>query len=234
MIVVNMPPLEKGAGVGLDGTVARPGRDRATRQLTGRKGVFQTPGIGGHARDRALSLTSGRSDMSGSVNKVILIGNLGRDPEIRTFQNGGKVANFSVATSERWTDRASGEKREKTEWHNVVVRNENLVGVCERFLRKGAKVYLEGRIETRKYTDQSGQERFITEIVLPPFRGELTMLDGRGEGRGGDMGSGPGGYGADPGYDSPPRGGGRDRGGPGGPSGGARGGPGDLDDEIPF
>jgi len=151
-----------------------------------------------------------------SVNKVILIGNLGRGPEIRTFQNGGKVANFSVATSERWTDRASGEKREKTEWHNVVVRNENLVGVCERFLRKGAKVYLEGRIETRKYTDQAGQERFTTEVVVPAFRGEIVLLDSKG----GE--SGPSATSAAreaPAQDMAPR---------------NRGNPAGLDDEIPF
>ncbi len=175
--------------------------------------------------------------MAGSVNKVILIGNLGRDPEIRTFQNGGKVANFSIATSERWTDRQSGEKREKTEWHNIVVRNEALVGVCERFLRKGSKIYLEGRLETRKYTDQNGQEKFMTEVVVPAFRGELTMLDGRGEGGGGRpaemAGSQGGGYDSGGGYRSDE---GSASGKPGGAYGGSgnRGGAGDLDDEIPF
>lgn len=116
--------------------------------------------------------------MAGSVNKVILVGNLGRDPEIRSFQNGGRVANLSVATSESWKDKASGERKERTEWHRVVVFNDVLVGVVERFLKKGAKIYVEGQLETRKYTDQGGGERFSTEVVLRPFRGELTMLDG--------------------------------------------------------
>ena len=123
--------------------------------------------------------------MAGSVNKVIIIGNLGRDPEIRTFQNGGRVANLSVATSESWRDRASGERKEKTEWHRVVIFNEKLVEVVEKYLRKGAKVYLEGQLETRKWTDQSGAEKYTTEVVLRPFRGELTMLDSRGGGGGG-------------------------------------------------
>ena len=159
--------------------------------------------------------------MAGSVNKVILVGNLGRDPEVRTFQNGGRVCNLSVATSESWKDRNSGERREKTEWHRVVIFNENLVGVAERFLRKGSKVYLEGQIETRKFTDNSGAERYTTEVVLRPYRGELTMLDGRQDGGGGGGG-----------YDSGPSYGGGGGGGSGpGPSGG---GGGDLDDEIPF
>jgi single-strand DNA-binding protein len=168
--------------------------------------------------------------MAGSVNKVILVGNLGRDPEIRSFQNGGRVASFSVATSERWKDRQSGERRERTEWHRISVLNEALVGVCERYLRKGAKVYIEGQLETRKWQDQSGQERYTTEVVLRPYRGELTMLDGRQEGGGAGpgyagAGGGPSPYDDGPGYD--------DRG-PGG--GGGRGGgpPNDLDDEIPF
>ncbi len=127
--------------------------------------------------------------MAGSVNKVILVGNLGRDPEIRSMQNGGRVANLSLATSESWKDRNSGERREKTEWHRVVVFNENLVRVCENYLKKGSKIYLEGQIETRKWQDQSGQERYTTEIVLRPYRGELTMLDGRGEGGGQQAGS---------------------------------------------
>lgn len=129
--------------------------------------------------------------MAGSVNKVILVGNLGRDPEIRSMQNGGRVCNLSIATSESWKDRNSGERREKTEWHRVVVFNENLVRLCENYLKKGAKVYLEGQIETRKWQDQGGQERYTTEIVLRPYRGELTMLDGRGGGEG--MGGGGGG-----------------------------------------
>ena len=120
--------------------------------------------------------------MAGSVNKVIIVGNLGKDPEIRTLGSGDKVANLRIATSESWRDRSSGERKEKTEWHRVVVFNENIVKVCEQYLRKGAKVYVEGAIQTRKWSDQSGQEKFSTEIVLQKFRGELTMLDGRGEG----------------------------------------------------
>lgn len=152
--------------------------------------------------------------MSGSVNKVILVGNLGRDPEIRTMQNGGKVCNMSVATSERWRDRNTGEMQERTEWHRVVVFDEKIADVCERYLRKGSKVYLEGQLQTRKWTDQSGQEKYTTEVVLQRFRSNLVMLDGRGEGGGGGEYAGGGGY--DQG------------GGPAGPSGG------DLDDEIPF
>ena len=134
--------------------------------------------------------------MAGSVNKVILVGNLGADPEIKAFSNGGRVARFNLATSESWKDRTSGEKQERTEWHRVSVMNENLVGVCERFLKKGSKVYLEGQLETRKWQDQSGQERYTTEVVLRPFRGELTMLDGRSGGGNGGMGGGS--------YDSAP------------------------------
>ncbi len=117
--------------------------------------------------------------MAGSVNKVILIGNLGRDPEIRSTQSGTKIANLSVATSENWRDRASGERKERTEWHRVVVFNERLVDIVEKYLKKGAKVYLEGALQTRKWTDNSGQEKYTTEIVLQNYRGELTMLDGR-------------------------------------------------------
>lgn len=117
--------------------------------------------------------------MAASVNKVILIGNLGADPDIRTMQSGGRVANLSVATSESWKDKNSGERKERTEWHRVIVFNDNIVGVCEKYLRKGSKVYLEGQIETRKWTDNSGVEKYTTEIVLRPFRGELTMLDGK-------------------------------------------------------
>jgi single-strand DNA-binding protein len=119
--------------------------------------------------------------MAGSVNKVILIGNLGADPEIRSLGSGDRVANLRIATSETWRDRTSGERREKTEWHRVVVFNENIVKVCENYLRKGAKVYIEGSLQTRKYQDNSGAERYSTEIVLQKFRGELTMLDGRGD-----------------------------------------------------
>jgi single-strand DNA-binding protein len=122
--------------------------------------------------------------MAGSVNKVILIGNLGRDPEIRSLGSGDKVASFSIATSETWRDRATGERREKTEWHRISIFNDNLVKVAENYLRKGSKVYIEGALQTRKFTDASGAERTATEIVLQKFRGELTMLDGRGEGDG--------------------------------------------------
>jgi single-strand DNA-binding protein len=128
--------------------------------------------------------------MAGSVNKVILIGNLGADPEVRTTQSGTKVVNMRIATSERWRDKSSGEQREKTEWHNVVIWNENLGRVAEQYLRKGSKVYVEGSLQTRKWQDQSGQDRYTTEVVLQGFNGTLTMLDGRGEG--GDTGySGP-------------------------------------------
>jgi single-strand DNA-binding protein len=167
--------------------------------------------------------------MAGSVNKVILIGNLGRDPEVRSFPNGGKVCNLRIATSETWKDRNTGERREKTEWHSVAIFSEPLAKIAEQYLRKGSKVYIEGQLETRKWQDQSGQDRYSTEVVLRPYRSELTMLDGRdggGGGGGGDYGGGAsgGGYGDD-------RGGGYsdDRGG----SPGGRGGP-DLDDEIPF
>ena len=155
--------------------------------------------------------------MSGSVNKVILVGNLGRDPEIRTLNSGDRVANFSVATSESWRDRNSGERKERTEWHRVVIFNDNLVKVAENFLRKGSKVYIEGALQTRKYTDQSGQEKFSTEIVLQKFRGELTMLDGKGEGAREEGGFG--------GYSSGPRAQG---------SGPKESFTADLDDEIPF
>ena len=119
--------------------------------------------------------------MAGSVNKVILIGNLGRDPEVRTFQNGGKVCNFSIATSETWKDRNSGERQERTNWHNIAIFNENLSQIAEQYLRKGSKVYLEGQLETRKWQDQAGNDRYTTEVVLRNFRGELTLLDGRSE-----------------------------------------------------
>ena len=120
--------------------------------------------------------------MAGSVNKVILVGNLGADPEIRTLNSGDRVANLRIATSETWRDKQSGERKEKTEWHRVVIFNDNLVKVAESYLKKGAKVYIEGSLQTRKWTDQSGQEKFSTEVVLQKFRGELTMLDGRGGG----------------------------------------------------
>ncbi len=165
--------------------------------------------------------------MAGSVNKVILIGNLGRDPEIRSTQDGTRVANLSVATSESWRDRATGERKERTEWHRVVIFNDRLVEIVEKYLKKGSKVYLEGALQTRKWTDNSGQERYSTEVVLQKFRGELTMLDG---GRGGEGGgfddNGPGGeYG----------GSGSGRGGGGGGGRAERRPPvQDLDDEIPF
>jgi single-strand DNA-binding protein len=156
--------------------------------------------------------------MAGSVNKVILIGNLGRDPEVRSMQNGGRVANLSVATSETWKDRQSGERREKTEWHRVVIFDDNLVDIAEKYLRKGSKVYLEGQLQTRKWTDQSGQDRYTTEVVLQRFRSTLTMLDSRGEG-GSGFGDSQGGYGG---------------GEPAGAGGGHSGGEGGFDDEIPF
>ena len=148
--------------------------------------------------------------MAGSVNKVILIGNLGRDPEIRTTQDGMRIANFSVATSESWRDKASGERKERTEWHRVVIFNENLAKVAEQYLRKGSKIYLEGQLATRKWTDKDGQEKYSTEVVLNRFRGELVMLDSRGEGGGAMARAGAG--------DAPAN---FDRGG-------------DMDDEIPF
>lgn len=182
--------------------------------------------------------------MSGSVNKVILVGNLGRDPEIRFMQSGDKVVNLAVATSERWTDRQSGERREKTEWHRVVVFDQNIADVAEKYLKKGSKVYLEGQLQTRKWTDQSGVEKYTTEVVLQRFRGNLTMLSGRGEeGGGGGFGGGGGDYGQDDGYGSGPAGG-QSYGGGGGGGGGQQsrssggGGPAndpmDLDDDIPF
>ncbi len=122
--------------------------------------------------------------MAGSVNKVILIGNLGRDPETRTFQNGNKVCNLRIATSETWRDKATGDRKERTEWHAVTIYNENLIKVAEQYLRKGSKVYVEGQLETRKATDQGGGERYFTEIVLRQFRGELTLLDGKAEAEG--------------------------------------------------
>jgi len=166
--------------------------------------------------------------MAGSVNKVILIGNLGRDPEVRNFPNGGKVCNLRIATSERWRDRNTGENREKTEWHSVAIYSEPLVRIAEQYLRKGSKVYLEGQLETRKWQDQSGQDRYTTEVALRPYRGELTMLDGRGDGGGGGGGYGgsSGGYGDDPGF-----GGDGPSGGGSAPQGGGRS---DFDDDIPF
>ena len=165
--------------------------------------------------------------MAGSVNKVILVGNLGQDPEIRSFQNGGKVANLRIATSETWKDRNSGERRERTEWHTIAIYSEPLVRVAEQFLKKGSKVYIEGALETRKWQDQSGQDRYTTEIVLRPYRGELTLLDGRGEGGGGSAGGYDdqgGGYGGGGGFGGGGWGGGGGMGGWGGGSGGSSGG----------
>lgn len=148
--------------------------------------------------------------MAGSVNKVIIVGNLGRDPESRSFQNGGKVVNLRIATSENWKDRATGERKEKTEWHSVAIFNENVGRIAEQYLRKGSKVYIEGQLQTRKWQDQQGQDRYTTEIVIQNYNGTLTLLDGRGEG--GGMGGGSG----------------------GGQAWQSGGGYGDLDDDCPF
>ena len=166
--------------------------------------------------------------MAGSVNKVILVGNLGRDPEIRSMQSGEEIAQLSLATSETWRDKASGERKERTEWHRVVIFNENLVKVAKSYLKKGSKVYIEGSLQTRKWTDKDGAEKYTTEVVLQRFRGELTMLDGR-EGGGGGGGS-YGGGGDDYGSSGSQGGGGRSSGGGGG-SAPRRD---DMDDEIPF
>ena len=162
--------------------------------------------------------------MAGSVNKVILIGNLGSDPDIKRTQDGRPIANLSIATSESWRDKNSGERREKTEWHRVVIFNEGLCKIAEQYLKKGSKVYLEGQLQTRKWQDKDGQDRYSTEVVLQGFNGNLTMLDGRGEGGGqseysrvGNEGGGSRGGGSDFGQSGPSFGGG-----------------GDLDDEIPF
>ena len=151
--------------------------------------------------------------MAGSVNKVIIVGNLGKDPETRTFPNGGKVVNLRVATSESWTDKTSGERKERTEWHSVAIMNEPLAKIAEQYLKKGSTVYIEGQLETRKWQDQSGADRYSTEIVVRPYRGELTLLGGKSEGSG-------------DGYQSEQRGGASKP-----PTGGARS---DMDDEIPF
>ncbi|MGV2099185.1 MULTISPECIES: single-stranded DNA-binding protein [unclassified Rhizobium] len=184
--------------------------------------------------------------MAGSVNKVILIGNVGADPEIRRTQDGRPIANLRIATSEQWRDRNSGERREKTEWHTVVVFNEGLCKVVEQYVKKGAKLYIEGALQTRKWQDQQGQDRYSTEVVLQGFNSTLTMLDGRGDGGGAssgfgggggrgnnnDYGGGGGGYGDDYGAPSQSSGGGRGGSSSGGGSGGnfSR----DLDDDIPF
>ena len=174
--------------------------------------------------------------MAGSVNKVILIGNVGKDPEIRSMQTGGKIANLTLATSETWNDKASGERKEKTEWHRVVVFNERVADVVERFVKKGDKLYVEGSLQTRKWTDQSGQEKFTTEVVVDRFRGDITMLSGRSGATGGaDMGGGSsygGGSGGQPARQPARSGSG---------SGNGNSSPawepnrsGDLDDDIPF
>lgn len=186
--------------------------------------------------------------MAGSVNKVILVGNLGADPEVRSFQNGGKVCNLRIATSESWKDRMSGEKKEKTEWHSVAIFSEGLAGVAERFLRKGSKVYVEGKLQTRKWQDNNGNDRYSTEVVLQGPGAVLTMLDGPGGGQGGGGGSSSGGWGG--GARSGGQGGGQSSGNDwgggyddfgGGSGGGSRGGStpapnfdNDLDDEVPF
>lgn len=163
--------------------------------------------------------------MAGSVNKVILVGNLGADPEVRTMQSGDRVANLSLATSESWKDKQSGQRQERTQWHKIVIFNQPLVNVAEQYLKKGAKVYIEGQVESRKYTDRDGQEKYITEIVLRPFRGELTMLDGRSGGGSGanDYGSGGSdfaqGSGSSQGYAA---------------TGTSSAAPGPIDDDIPF
>ncbi len=182
--------------------------------------------------------------MAGSVNKVILVGNLGRDPEVRSFPNGGKVVNLRIATSETWRDKASGERKERTEWHSVAIFNENLGKIAEQYLKKGSTVYIEGQLETRKWQDQSGADRYSTEVVLRQFRGELTLLGGRDGG-----GSGGGGYedrgGGDDYQGGGSTGSGSSRGGSGGGGsggggsggggpGGGGGGRSDMDDEIPF
>jgi single-strand DNA-binding protein len=193
--------------------------------------------------------------MAGSVNKVILIGNLGKDPEVRSTQDGSKIVNLTLATSETWNDRASGERKERTEWHRVVIFNDRVADVAERFLKKGAKIYVEGTLQTRKWTDQQGQERYTTEVVIGRFNGQLTMLDTRSGGGGSEMGGGYGDseYGGAPaggggGYAprerapaaaAPRAAGGGARGGAGGGSGAPswdapKGGGSDLDDEIPF
>lgn len=183
------------------------------------------------------------------VNKVIIVGNLGRDPEVRSFPNGGKVVNLRIATSETWRDRNTGERKERTEWHSVAIFNENLAKIAEQYLRKGSTVYIEGQLETRKWQDQQGQDRYTTEVVLRQYRGELTLLGGRGEGGGGggmdDRGGGyddyQGGGSSSGGYGGGSSGGGRSGGGygggaSGGSSSGGQGGGGrsDMDDEIPF
>src|SRR5690606_16659593 len=178
--------------------------------------------------------------MAGSVNKVILIGNLGQDPEVKSFQNGGRIANLRIATSESWKDRQTGERKERTEWHTVVLQSEGLVGVAERYLRKGSKVYIEGQLRTRKWQDQNGNDRYTTEVSVGSLGGVMTMLDGAAGGGGGSRGGGGGGgdeWGGGGRSSGGSSGGGSswNQGGGGGGSGGASGGGyDDLDDDIPF
>jgi single-strand DNA-binding protein len=172
--------------------------------------------------------------MAGSLNKVMLIGNLGADPEVRTFQNGGKVCNLRVATSESWKDRNTGERQERTEWHTVAIFNEGLAGVAERYLKKGSKVYLEGQLQTRKWQDQSGNDRYSTEVVLRGPNSVMTMLDGAPGGGGGRSGGGGYGGGGQGGGGQGGGGGGWNQGGGGSGGGNQGGGYDDLDDDIPF
>ena len=165
--------------------------------------------------------------MAGSVNKVILIGNLGRDPEIRFTQDGTKIVNFSLATSDRWKDKQTGEQKEKTEWHRIVIFNEHIADIAEKYLKKGSKVYVEGQLQTRKWTGNDGNERYTTEVALQRFRGELTMLDPRGGGGPSESAAETAGTGEPPQWDRP------DNGAGGGDSGGGGAGA-ELDDEIPF
>ncbi len=174
--------------------------------------------------DAGIDWTSGVIAMAGSVNKVILVGNLGADPEVRRLNSGDPVVNLSVATSETWRDKQSGERRERTEWHRVVIFNDQLAKVAEQYLKKGMKVYIEGQLQTRSWEDQSGQKKYTTEVVLQRFRGELQMLDSRNSGEGGgQQGGGQSGGGSDFGQS-----------GPGGSSGGGGNFSRDMDDEIPF
>ncbi len=206
--------------------------------MRGRSGAVAPP-------DNTQSTKNESETMAGSVNKVILVGNLGRDPEVRTTQDGTKIVNFTLATSENWRDKSSGERRERTEWRRVVIFNENLARIAEQYLRKGSSVYVEGALQTRKWTDKDGQERYTTEVVLQRFRGEMTLLGGRGDAGGGGGGGGQGGGDYDRGDDYGGSSGGSSSGGGygGGSSSGGRsggggpapmGGPSDLDDEIPF
>ena len=182
--------------------------------------------------------------MAGSLNKVMIIGNLGADPEVREFQNGGAVCNLRIATSEQWKDKSSGERQERTEWHSVAIFSEGLINVAKNYLRKGSKVYVEGQLQTRKWQDQNGQDRYSTEIVLRGFNGTLTMLDGAPGSGGGSGGGGGGGQRGGGGWDRGGSAGGNDAGGGwnqggGGSSGGGKGSGGgsnydDLDDDIPF